>query len=215
MKQSSYKKTDNPSSKNLTPNTLEERIELLLEKVDTSPISIGEVLDILSGKGQSLILILLCLPFCQPIQIPGLSTPFGLVIAFVGLRMAFGKHAWLPQRIISTKITASTLQKMADSTLWFIRKARFFIHPRLEWMCQHFAMKKINGIMIAALGIFLALPLPIPLSNVIAAWSIFLIGLGILEDDGLFVMMGYAVAFVALVALVLILFQIKILFSQI
>lgn len=189
--------------------SLDQRMALLLKKAEASAVSIEEILGILSGKGQCLILILLSLPFCQPIQIPGLSTPFGIVISFLGLRMAFGNHSWLPKKILSTKITSATLKKMAKSTLWFIGKARFFIHPRLEWMCHHSVMKKINGLMILALGFFLALPLPIPLSNLVAAWSIFLIGLGILEDDGLFVIMGYAVAFLALVALILILFQIK------
>lgn len=55
-------------------------------------------------------------------------------------------------------------------------------------------MEKVNGLAICLLGILLALPLPIPLSNLTAAWSILLIAFGILEDDGLFVIIGYLVA---------------------
>lgn len=188
---------------------LEQRMALLLKKTESSSISLEEILNILSGKGQCLILILLSLPFCQPLQIPGLSTPFGIVIAFVGIRMAFGNHVALPKKILAIKIKPSILKKMANSTLWFVRKARFFIHPRLQWVCENSTLKKVNGLMISALGVFLALPLPIPLSNMVAAWSILLIGVGILEDDGLFVVLGYVVAFLAVAALILLLVQIK------
>jgi hypothetical protein len=70
-------------------------------------------------------------------------------------------------------------------------------------------MKRVNGAMLAALGIFLALPLPIPLTNVITAWAIFLISLGILEDDGLFIFLGYGLFFCALIVLILLIIGTK------
>ena len=61
-------------------------------------------------------------------------------------------------------------------------------------MCSPRAAKVVHGLMIFILGLFLALPLPVPLSNITAAWSILLISLGILEDDGLIVGIGYLAA---------------------
>lgn len=191
---------------------LEERLVFLLEKARLVPLPLREIVEILSGKGQPLILILLCLPFCQPLQIPGMSIPFGIVIAFLGLRMAFGRHAWLPKKALSAKISYSTLKKMTTAALWFIRKARVFLKRRWDWMYGSVAMKRVNGVMIAVLGIFLALPLPIPLTNVITAWAIFLISLGLLEDDGLFVFLGYAVAVCALIVLIVLIVEAKNLF---
>lgn len=164
---------------------------LLQEEAKTSPVTIRKILRILSGKGRPLILILLCLPFCQPIQIPGFSTPFGLAIAFIGLRIAMGKNAWLPQSLLSKQIKAHTLEIITKKTLLVLKKIKPWIHPRMYWLCHSPFMEVFNGFVIFVLGIFLALPLPIPLSNLTAAWSIFLISLGMLEDDGLFVMLGY------------------------
>jgi hypothetical protein len=76
---------------------------------------------------------------------------------------------------------------MAQHALWLIKKMGRWIHPRLSWFIQ----KKVNGYVIVALGLFLALPLPIPFSNLLAAWSILWISLGILGEDGLFVILGY------------------------
>lgn len=179
--------------KNKKFQSLEEGILFLRQEAKSAPLSIAEILRILSGKGRSLLLIVLSVPFCQPVQIPGLSTPFGLVIAFLGLRILFGKRIWWPKRLLAKKIPSPTFEKIADKILTIIGKIKTWVHPRLIWICRFSYMKKINGLIILILGIILALPLPIPLSNLTAAWSIFLIALGMLEDDGVFVLIGYLV----------------------
>lgn len=191
-----------------TNSTIEEDILLLQEKSKNSSISIGEILNILSKKGQSLIILILSLPFCQPLQIPGLSTPFGLAIAFIGLKMAFGKYAWLPKGILAKSITPHTLQKITEKILWLLKKIKSWIYPRLAWLCYNPSVHIINGLLISILGILLALPLPTPFSNLMAAWSILFIGLGLLKDDGVFILIGYFVSlftfgyFVAMVLLI-------------
>lgn len=177
-------------------HSLEEDILLLQNKGKDTALTIGEILDILSEKGQLLIILFFSLPFCQPIQIPGLSTPFGIAIAFIGLRMAFGKYVWLPERILSQSITPQTLKKITDKILWLLKKTDRWIHPRLNYLCSHPASLVFNGILLAILGIMLALPLPVPLSNLMAAWSILLIGLGLLKDDGVFILIGYIVSLI-------------------
>jgi hypothetical protein len=172
--------------------TLEERIEILQKK--GSLFSVEEILNTLSGKGQSLILLLLSLPFCLTLQFPGLSTPFGLMVAFIGLRMAFGKRIWLPKSFLAKKIKPQILQKIAGKSLLLLKKMQPWVDCRLMWFCHHYAFRIINSILISLMGIFLALPLPIPFSNLLAAWSIFFIGFGILEDDGLFVLVGYLIS---------------------
>lgn len=175
-------------------STIEEDLLLLQEKSKHSPISIGEILNILSDKGQSLIILFLSLPFCQPIQIPGFSTPFGLAIAFIGLKMAFEKYAWLPKGILAKPISPHALQQITERVLWVLKKMKGWIYPRIAWICYYPGVHIVNGLLIFVLGILLALPLPTPFSNLMAAWSILLIGLGLLEDDGVFLLIGYFVS---------------------
>lgn len=172
-------------------STIEEDILLLQKTGKNRSISIEEILHILSGKGQSLVILFLNLPFCQPFQIPGLSTPFGLAIAFIGLKMTFGKYIWLPKRILTKTITPHTLEKITGKFLWLVRTMNRWVHPRIVWVCYYPIFQIINGLLIFILGVFLALPLPIPFSNLLTAWSIFFIGLGLLKDDGIFVLIGY------------------------
>jgi hypothetical protein len=179
--------------------TLEEEILLLQKEGRSTALSIAEILRVLSGKGRTIILILLSLPFCQPIQIPGFSTPFGLAVAFIGLRMVFGKTIWLPEKLLQKNVSSDVLIKITDNALNIIRKMKPWVHPRFIWLCQSSILEKGNGLLICLLGILLALPLPIPLSNLTAAWSIFFIAFGVLEDDGLFILIGYLISLITLV----------------
>jgi hypothetical protein len=185
-------------------HSLEERVLALKQAAQGTTLSMGDILSILSGKGRMLILILLSLPFCQPLQIPGLSIPFGLIIAFIGLRIAFGKHLWLPKRILSKTIQSSTLNKIIDKSLWLIKKMKRWTHPRLTWMITHPVLQVVHGLIFCALGLCLALPLPIPFTNLASAWSIFIIALGLIEDDGLFILIGYLMALLTLLFLIFI-----------
>lgn len=193
---------------------LEGSIRLLQRHAKAGPLTIQKILDILSGHGRYFILILLSLPFCQPLQIPGLSTPFGLVIAFLGIRSAFAKKIWLPQKILSKKIPSHTLINLSKKFLWALTKIDRFIHPRLSVLCHGKGMRIVNGLLIALLGIFLALPLPIPFSNLLAAWAIFLLGLGLAEEDGVLIICGYLVSVLTFGILVAMGVSIKMLFSR-
>lgn len=172
-------------------NTLESSLQLLLKKSEKGSLAIRSIMAILSGKGRYFLVLLLSLPFCQPLQIPGTSIPFGLVIAFLGIRIGFGHHIWLPQSVLDKKISHRVLKKIIKKSLWLMNKLKKIIHPRLSFLCIHPTLQIINGSLITILGLLLALPLPLPLTNIITAWALIFLSLGLLEDDGLFMLLGY------------------------
>lgn len=172
--------------------TLEEVFSTLLKRSQQVPgVDIKEIIEILSGKSQSLILIFLTLPFCLPIQIPGFSTVFGLIIALIGVQIACSKRLWLPKPLLFKTVPSIVLQKITDKSLYLLKKMKRFMRPRLDWLCRHPLTQVINGLAIVLLAILLALPLPIPLSNMAVAWPILFISLGMLKDDGVFILIGY------------------------
>jgi hypothetical protein len=172
--------------------TLEDRFDHILKKSkNEGPISVAEILHILSGKGKPLILIFLALPFCQPIPLPGVSIPFGIVIAIIGFHMLFSDRVWAPKFIMEKKISHRTLNKIIPKGLWLIDKINHFSHSRITWLCYPRICHILNGLLIAFWGLFLALPVPIPVTNLVAGWSILLLSLGMLENDGLFVLIVY------------------------
>lgn len=129
------------------------------------------------------VLTLLAIPFV------GLSTPFGLAIALLGGQLMLGlHHPWLPaharRRALSMAMLDRVLTMLARRTRWLARLSRrrweAAIQPRLIGL----------GIVLLALG--LALPLPIPGSNLVFLIPLFTYAIGILERDGLWIVLGYA-----------------------
>lgn len=179
--------------------TIEEDLLVLQQQGKDKALSIKEILDILSKKGHLLTILVLNLPFCQPLQIPGMSVPFGLAIAFLALKLVFGKYAWLPKKIQAKVIPSNTLQKITKKTLWMLSKIKRWTYPRVTLLCDHPIAQVINGLLIFILGICLAMPLPIPFSNLVVSWAILFIGLGSLKNDGIMVLIGYLVSLFAFV----------------
>ncbi len=170
---------------------LEESILELKEIAKERMVKVRDLLQVFGGRGTLLLIIFLVIPFCLPIQIPGLSTPFGIAILFISLRMSMRHKIWLTKGILEHEIKTKHLDLISDWGLWFIKKLKRITHPRLKWIGNTDYLFRLHCIIIALLALVLALPLPIPLSNLFAAWAIFFICLGLVEDDGLFVIIGY------------------------
>lgn len=187
-------------------NTLEEELLILQERGQEGPISIEKIVDLLSAKGEFLIILLLSLPFCQPIQIPGLSIPFGIVIIFIGIRGAFRKKIWLPKRLLKKELSPKTTMKITRLTIKTLGVIKRWVHPRMVYLCRHRYAYVVNGVVVAFLAFCMVLPIPLPLVNMPAAISIFLISIGVLEDDGLFLLIGYTASLITTLLFVILIY---------
>lgn len=176
-------------------NILAEKLQILIDQSREGGIYVREILQVLAGRGHAVLLILFSLPFCQPIQIPGFSTPFGLLLAFIGLRIAFGHKAWIPRFILDKKVSAQKFEKIAHFAIKITDKLRFLTKTRLSWIALNPWLHIAHGLCIALLSLTLALPIPIPLTNIFIAFPILFFGLGLLEDDGLLILLAYALTF--------------------
>lgn len=203
MKKSIFVHIQNFMSNN-PENHFKDELNLLIEKSQKETITGETLLTVLSGRGYAFLLIILSLPFCQPIQIPGFSTPFGLILAFIGLRIAFGHHVWIPDTLLKRQISPDTLKKVSSFAIKITDKLRFFIRTRLTWLVTSPILHIIHGLTIFGLALVLALPLPIPLTNLLAAYPILFFGLGMLEDDGLMILIAYALSWLCFFALLVI-----------
>jgi len=170
-------------------------VERLEERVSHERgLTIDELMHALEGKGHAAIITVLALPFSQPIQVPGLSMPFGIVLFYSGLRIAFAQEPWLPGWLRVKKIPPATAMALLEALRKLAQLAEKILHPRWTQLCRQPGLHRIHGILVAFLSILLALPLPIPMSNMLAAIPIVLIALALLEDDGLYLVAGYLAA---------------------
>ena len=170
----------------------------LLEKETyiSKEIEVKQILKALEGKGYPALLILFSLPCSLPVQIPGFSTPFGLFLAFLGFRLAFLKHIWWPKWVKEKKFSSAHTRTVAQKTKKVVIALQKVIKPRFRVLATNSILRRVNGLIVLFLGLLLALPLPIPLSNMLTAIPILVIALGLLEEDGIIVLIGYVLSFV-------------------
>jgi hypothetical protein len=177
----------------VTPRKLSEELAHLQVTFAERTVQLHEVIEVLRGRAYLLLLVLLSLPFCTPIPLPGLSTPFGLVVAFIALRLSLGLKPFLPQRLLNTELPAGFFGKLISFTRRLVGALEKFLRPRWFPVTNTEALRRIHALTIMLSGLVLLLPLPIPFTNTFPAWVIILIACGLLESDGLFVLVGYLV----------------------
>tara|TARA_R110002111_G_scaffold19578_2_gene47462 strand:- start:248 stop:895 length:648 start_codon:yes stop_codon:yes gene_type:complete len=173
------------------PRKLSEELAELREHVGTRAVTLREVIYRLRGRAYSLLLILLCLPFTQPIPLPGLSTPIGLAIAFIAMRLALGQRPWLPKKLQRKVLPAGFFEKVFAVAAWVLRILESFLRPRWPLICATRSALQVHALIMLIATLVLLLPLPIPFSNTFPGWTILLLAAGMLERDGLFIILGY------------------------
>jgi hypothetical protein len=70
--------------------TLSSQLARLAAGFADRPVRLGELTDVLQLRGYNALLLFLAFPFVTPVPLPGFSTPFGLEIALLGVRMVRG-----------------------------------------------------------------------------------------------------------------------------
>jgi hypothetical protein len=168
-------------------------LELLQAHVKGKSLTLAELKQALKGRGSAMLLILLALPFCF-IAIPGLSTPFGIAISLIGVCLVLGREPWLPAFVMRRRLSKTHLAQLLTGAIKVARQLEKFGWPRLSFLHGGSGMLRLIGLSIVVAGLGLLLPLPIPFSNSIPAWAVVLLAIGMMEKDGLCVLLGHLTA---------------------
>jgi hypothetical protein len=165
-------------------------LEALRTRMKDQSLTLGDLKQALKGRGWATLLILLALPFCF-VAIPGLSTPFGVAIGFIGAYIAIGREPRLPRFIMGQRLSSARSNQLLAGAIKVARKLESFVRPRLGFLHAGPTMPRLIGLSIVIAGLALMLPLPIPFSNSIPAWAVVFLAVGMMEKDGLCVLLGH------------------------
>ena len=166
------------------PRRLSEQLLDLAENEEQAELTLGTLMDRLEGRVYTLLLVILSLPMCQPIPLPGLSTPLGVAIALLGLRFAFRQHPWMPRRLLATKLTGNFLPAVLRGGARVLSIFEKLLHPRLVSLFELRYLQFLAGFTICICGLLLLLPLPIPGTNILPAVTVVLAASAYSERDG-------------------------------
>jgi hypothetical protein len=153
-------------------------------------ITLGEIFSILGADGHYVLIIFLTVPCLQPIPLPGLSSPFGILIATVAIFAFLRRPPWVPRSWALKPLPQGATQKIVEGAKSIFERLKRILHPRWLFFFRG-PWRGVNTTLIVLYAVFLALPLPIPFSNAVPAWGIFFQALAHLEEDGFFILLSY------------------------
>jgi hypothetical protein len=180
------------------PRKLSEEFALILREFEVENVTLREVFALLHGRGYVLLVMFLALPFCQPIPLPGLSTPLGLIIAIIGVRLALGHKPWLPNKLLDTRLSPKLFKRVFELTAKIVAWFERFLRPRLLQLTASPRLEQLHAVPLVICAFLLLLPVPVPFSNVLPAWGVLLICGGLLERDGKCIIAGYGATLVSI-----------------
>ncbi len=177
---------------------MSDKLMAALETVKTMPkITVGHVVNSMGEDAITIVCLISILPFLQPIPIPGLSTVLGLVALMQGLGLLVSGKPILTNKLREIEISPERFEliyKTATKITAFTSKISTLRHPLINTRPTQI----VGGISIILSAAFLALPLPIPFSNSIPAFSIFFICVALLEDDLAMMILGLGITATAM-----------------
>jgi hypothetical protein len=154
-------------------------------------ISLGEIAEEMGGRASGLALLVFALP--ETIPMIGLSLILAVPIAMIGGYMvAHGEEVslpgWLRRRSIRRTLVEAAVDRMLPVVRWVEQRSQ----PRWTRLAR---ACRLQGAVSLAMAIVLAVPMPGV--NILAAFSVFGTGLGMLLRDGRIVAIAFVFAALA------------------
>lgn len=157
-------------------------------------VAINDLIAQLGGRGRAALILLFAFPNVLPAP-PGMSGVLGLPLLYLSFQMMLGRVPWLPRFIGERAVSRERFAQMIERLAPWLERAERLLRPRWSVLVGHRA-----ELVLGALCLILAavLALPIPFGNMLPALAICLIALGILERDGVWVVVGTLVGLASL-----------------
>ncbi len=160
----------------------------------STPLTLSSLLEISQERMFGVLLVILSLPMAIPMPHFGLALPVAVLLVLLAAQMLLGHRLpWLPQRFLDYDMGQGWIQKLLRLGLPWLQRVERIAQPRFEIVCT-----SLPGKVLLASGVILAtllMALPLPATNAPPALGILLVGVGLLEEDGLLSLVGAGICF--------------------
>ena len=173
---------------------VDHRLSSTLLRIAAKPgrdrIFIRDLLSELDHRAIAAMLFIFAVPNTIPVP-PGVSGVLGAPLIFLAAQLMLGRPPWLPRLISDRSFARSDFEKVVVKVGPWLQKAERLMRPRLEFLARPPAEYLIGAIVLI---LSIVLFLPIPLGNMLPAIAICVLALGLIERDGVWVLIGTAVS---------------------
>lgn len=167
-----------------------------LRKVGTKDLNdstkIEDLMEEFHENGLLLAMIFFSLPIAIPLPYPpGFTTIVGVPLIILSIQMFLGnKKVVLPKRLNEYQIKNSTLKKISDKIVPIIENVEKYTKTRFPF-AQSVYCEQFVGFASFISSVCIAIPLPF--TNAVPALGIAIMCIGLLNRDGLIILLGFVV----------------------
>jgi hypothetical protein len=149
-------------------------------------VEVRAVLAAMGSRAHGIVLILFALPETVPLPFPSLSAFLGIPLVLVAAHLVVaGEGARLPERVLAAKMPSRLLHFLARYLAPVLEFLELATRPRLLAVMRY---ERLLGLVCLYLSVVLLLP--IPLVNVAPALCLVGLALGMVQRDGLLVILS-------------------------
>ena len=191
--QASHEHTSSADGAGSAADSFGEKLNRLIENLPPEWVTLATIRDLVGHEGLLLLTAFLTLVFMIPVSIPGVSTVFGAGILLIGICRFLRINLWLPKfvgqrRLPSDKLRAGLIQ----GSKWLHRLERISRTHRMYRLASAGMMETLNSGAIILGAVLLMAPFGlIPFSNTLPALALLFLSIGLLQRDGLCILMGH------------------------
>jgi hypothetical protein len=181
--------------------SLGDQIDSAIVSLPPGEISLGKMLLHFGPHGLLLLTVLLNLVFLIPVSIPGVSTVFGAAILMVGLSRLSGKPLWLPTKLRDRPLPSDRIRSALSGGMKWVRRLEKVSRPhRLPGLVEGRLVEKLNDLAFILAALLLMAPFGfIPFSNTLPALALLCFSIGLMQRDGVSILLGHLANLVTLV----------------
>ncbi len=186
------------------PTRTSELLRAFAHSLTNDRVTLADIVAGLGDRGLGVLIAIFALPNILPSAVPFGNVPTGIPPLIFAIQLALGvDHLILPgflaRRTVGTQWLRALAPRVASVLSWFER----LLTPRMEWVTDPRA-ERIIGII--AIVLAMVSTLPIPFGHNLPALGLVLIGLGLIERDGLAILTGAAIGMAGAILLGLVIF---------
>lgn len=181
--------------------SLGEQLAAIIDALPADSLTLGELLDVFGDEGLLLLTVLLTLVFLIPVSIPGVSTVFGAAILLIGVSRLAGRPLWLPRRLREKALPAAKLRPALTGGMSWVRRLERISRPhRMRALVDGRAVGLFNNLAFILAALLLMAPFGfVPFSNTLPGVALLFYGIGLIQRDGVAVLLGHAASLATIV----------------
>ncbi|MEE1613808.1 exopolysaccharide biosynthesis protein [Microvirga sp. CF3016] len=177
-------------------NARTSQILLALASQPGERLTVREIMAVLQDRAFALLIVLLGLPNCLPMP-PPIPLVCGLLLALVAIQIVFGREApWLPRQLLNRSVARTDVERAVGRAMPAFRRLERISRPRMTFLDTPVAMRIMGAVvLVLALGLLFAPPF---VGQIPLGLAVCLVGLGLVERDGLVVAGGLLIGSIGL-----------------